>query len=192
MPRSREFDPDAVLDTAVELFWVKGYGSCSVADVVAESGVARYGIYQEFGDKDALYRAALNRYRTRIKSEFLQALMAPGAGLAEIRAHFESLRRMLYEGDKRGCLACVAALERAQEDEEVAAIVASSMNDMRDAFGLAVDRALERNEIRALPKDSLVEYLVGLQRSLGTLIRTTTPTSDIERYLSCSLALLDP
>ncbi len=63
MARTREFNPDAALESAVNLFWLKGYNACSMADVVEDSGVARYGLYQEFGDKDVLYRAALKRYR---------------------------------------------------------------------------------------------------------------------------------
>ena len=62
-PRKRTFDPTTTLDAAMELFWAHGYHNCSIADVVAASGVARYGVYQEFGDKNALYRAALQRYR---------------------------------------------------------------------------------------------------------------------------------
>ena len=63
MARSRVFDPLRLLDTAADLFWIKGYGDCSMSDLVAASSVARYGIYLEFGDKDALYRAAWQRYR---------------------------------------------------------------------------------------------------------------------------------
>lgn len=192
MARTREFDPNAVLDTAVELFWNKGYGNCSVADVVEESGVARYGIYQEFGDKDALYRAALKRYRVRAQLEFLRDLKTPDAGIDEIREHFARLKAMLDEGDRRGCLACQAALDRAQADPEVADTVSAAMRDMRDAFGNAVDGALAREEIRRLPRDSLVEFLVGLQRTLGTLVRSSTPAEEIERYIEASVAMLEP
>ncbi len=190
MARSREFDPNAVLDTAVELFWAKGYGQCGVADVVDASGVARYGIYQAFGDKDALYRAALKRYQRIVRDDFLAELRAPDAGLGAIEAHFERMLGMLSEGDRRGCLACVAAIERAPLDREVAAIVDDTLTLMRDAFSNAVDGALARSEIRPVERAWLIEYLVGLQRTLGTLVRSQTPAREIEQCVRGALALL--
>ena len=80
MARTRTFDPMTLLDTAVELFWVKGYGNCSMDDVVAASGVARYGIYQQFGDKNALYRAALSRYHEQAVTMLNNALNTPNGG----------------------------------------------------------------------------------------------------------------
>ena len=72
MPRSREFRPEEVLDAALELFWSKGYKACSMADVVKESGVARYGLYQAFKDKDQLYYATLKRYHQRLHDYFIK------------------------------------------------------------------------------------------------------------------------
>jgi hypothetical protein len=41
-----------------------------------------------------------------------------------------------------------------------------------------------------LPTDVLVDYVVGLQRSLGVMVRTAAPTEDIQRYIEASLAML--
>lgn len=188
--RKRDFDPETLLDIVVELFWVRGYGDCSMADVVEASGVARYGIYQEFGDKDALYRAALVRYRERAIAMLNTELNTPEGGLAEIRGFFLGTSAMVERGDRRGCLASQAALDRAQQDPNVADIVDAIMCDMRAAFGSAVEVGLAQGELRDLPKDVLVDYLVGLQRSLGVMVRTAAPAEDIQRYIEASLAML--
>jgi TetR/AcrR family transcriptional repressor of nem operon len=192
MARTREFNPDAALDSAVELFWVKGYAACSVADVVADSGVARYGLYQEFGDKDELFRAALKRYRSIVGSTFLELLNAPRAGLPEIINHFENFIDMMDSGERRGCMACQAAMDRAQEDPQVADIVKGTMTDVRMAFRHALSNALTQKQIRQLPIDSLADYLTGLQRTLGTMVRSNTPAAEIAGYVRCALKLLDP
>ena len=44
------------------VFWRNGYEKTSVADIVAATGASRYGLYDEFGDKHALYLAALDYY----------------------------------------------------------------------------------------------------------------------------------
>lgn len=190
-PRKRTFDPTTTLDIAMELFWERGYSHCSIADVVEASGVARYGVYQAFGDKDALYRATLKRYHERVAANLKIQLKTPNGGLAEIKNYFMGLSTKRERGDLRGCMACQAAVDRGQEDPQVAKIVDDIIEDLRTTFGQAVEIGIARGEMRDVPKEDLVEFLVGLQRSLGTMARTATPNQDIERYIKVSLTLLD-
>ena len=190
-PRKRTFDPTTTLDTAMELFWARGYHNCSIADVVAASGVARYGVYQEFGDKNALYRAALQRYRELATANLKTQLKTPEGGLAEIKEYFMGLATKREAGDQRGCMACQAAVDRGQDDPQVAEIVDHVMEDMRTVFGQAVDTGMNRGEMRDVSKEALVEFLVGLQRSIGIMARTPTPNRDIDRYINASLTLLN-
>jgi TetR/AcrR family transcriptional repressor of nem operon len=45
MARPREFEPHEALNRAMHLFWQKGYEDTSMADLVAATGVSRYGFY---------------------------------------------------------------------------------------------------------------------------------------------------
>ena len=58
MPRSKEFDPDVVLDRATDLFWKKGYEATSIKDLVAHMRINRFSLYSTFGDKQHLFLAA--------------------------------------------------------------------------------------------------------------------------------------
>src|SRR5205807_10090861 len=62
MARPKEFDTDVALDEAMELFWSKGYEATSMSDLVEHLGLARQSVYDTFGDKHAIYMAALRRY----------------------------------------------------------------------------------------------------------------------------------
>src|ERR1035438_3896735 len=62
MGRPREFDTDAGLEKAMRLFWAKGYEGTSVADLTEALGISRPSLYAAFGDKQSLFRAALERY----------------------------------------------------------------------------------------------------------------------------------
>ena len=64
MARPREFDPQATLQTAIEVFWEKGYFDGSVDEVVKRSGVAKYGIYWSSGPACS-HRLADERWRAR-------------------------------------------------------------------------------------------------------------------------------
>ena len=64
MARTREFDPENALDSAMALFWRQGFAGTSVAQLVDETGVNRHSLYETFGDKQALYLQALKRFDT--------------------------------------------------------------------------------------------------------------------------------
>ena len=65
MPRTKEFDEAEVLDRALELFRARGYQQTSFSDLTTELGVSRQSIYDTYGDKHALFHAALQNYVTR-------------------------------------------------------------------------------------------------------------------------------
>jgi TetR/AcrR family transcriptional repressor of nem operon len=63
MARLREFDTDAAVDAAVEVFRTRGYDATSIQDLVDATGVGRGSLYAAFDSKEGIYRAALERYR---------------------------------------------------------------------------------------------------------------------------------
>ncbi len=62
MGRPRSFDIDSALDRALQVFWRKGYEGASLSDLTKAMGVNRPSLYAAFGDKEALFRKALDRY----------------------------------------------------------------------------------------------------------------------------------
>src|SRR5579864_7728429 len=62
MGRPRSFDIDRALDRALLVFWRKGYEGASLSDLTKAVGVNRPSLYAAFGDKEELFRKALDRY----------------------------------------------------------------------------------------------------------------------------------
>lgn len=60
--RPREFDPDAALDHVLPVFWRDGFDGASVQDLADAVGVSKPSLYAAYGNKEALYLAALRRY----------------------------------------------------------------------------------------------------------------------------------
>jgi AcrR family transcriptional regulator len=79
MGRHREFDLDRALDAALSVFWQKGYEGASFDDLTHATGVARPGLYAAFGNKEALFRRALDRYDTKYLAFTAEALEEPKA-----------------------------------------------------------------------------------------------------------------
>jgi AcrR family transcriptional regulator len=72
--RPRSYDPDAALDNAGQLFWAKGFADTSLDDLSAAMAMGRPSIYNAFGDKEALFLRALERFRDTVGSTPLRAM----------------------------------------------------------------------------------------------------------------------
>ena len=68
MGRTATYDRDAVLKAAMELFWARGYHTTSLKDLERALDMRPGSIYAAFGSKEALFRAALDRYATAGRS----------------------------------------------------------------------------------------------------------------------------
>ena len=62
MGRPREFDLDQALEQALEVFWRKGYEGASIAELTESMGITKPSLYAAFGNKEELFRKALDRY----------------------------------------------------------------------------------------------------------------------------------
>ncbi|MEK1900614.1 MAG: helix-turn-helix domain-containing protein, partial [Rhizobium sp.] len=85
MGRHREFDMEKVLDAALCVFWRKGYEGASYADLTEAAGVERPALYSAFGNKEALFRRALDRYSERYLDYLPEALKLPTS--RQVAAH---------------------------------------------------------------------------------------------------------
>src|SRR6478752_7045260 len=77
--RPREFDPDEALERALELFWRQGYEGTSLGELTAAMGINRPSLYAAFGNKESLFRKALDRYTDEHMAFIRTALEEPTA-----------------------------------------------------------------------------------------------------------------
>lgn len=193
MARNREFDPAEALDKAMRVFWAKGYGGTSVEDLVSATGVSRYGLYGEFGDKNGLFLAALEHYRTHVIRPLLDILERPDASLPDIRALFDTLAGFLTQpGGELGCLLFNAVHEMDAHDEATAAQIAG----LREGLAAGLRRMLY-NAIRQgrLPVSYDVEreadFLFGVMHALPMLARAGAAPKVIENMVGVALSTLE-
>ncbi|MFG1875504.1 TetR/AcrR family transcriptional regulator [Sphaerisporangium sp. NPDC049003] len=169
MARSKEFDPDAALQAALELFWERGYEATSVADLVERLGVGRASLYATFGGKHDLYMKALARYIETRSPSPIEILSQPGPALPAVRALVE-----FYAADsiedvrRRGCMVVNAAAEMLPGDREVARVLDANWAGLEAALTSTLMRARAQGELpegrnpRALARFLLV-FLQGLR-----------------------------
>src|SRR5579872_5138058 len=61
--RPREFDREVALDTAMRLFWERGYEATSISDLTRAMGITPPALYSAFGDKKRLFLESVERYQ---------------------------------------------------------------------------------------------------------------------------------
>ncbi|WP_328471122.1 TetR/AcrR family transcriptional regulator [Streptomyces sp. NBC_00448] len=150
MARTKEFDPDAVLDRALDLFWRRGYEATSMADLVEALGIARASIYGTFGSKHDLYLAALGRYQRARDDQVLDALSRPGPALPAVRALVTEFAEQAAGDDlRRGCFVTNTAVELAPHDTAAARRVEASWDALEAGLTSALLRARAQGELAA-------------------------------------------
>jgi AcrR family transcriptional regulator len=93
--RPREFDMEDALAAALKVFWRKGYEAASLSDLTEAMGITRPSLYCAFGNKEELFKKALDLYE-REKMSFIDlALAKPTA--------FEAVQFMLLKGVAAQC-----------------------------------------------------------------------------------------
>jgi AcrR family transcriptional regulator len=119
--RPREFDPDQALDRALEVFWRKGYEGASISELTEAMGINRPSLYAAFGNKEELFRKALDRYSEGPAAYTYEALDEPTArGVAE-RFLREAADAVTSPDSPHGCLALACTDADASIKQELCA-----------------------------------------------------------------------
>ncbi|QIS04423.1 TetR family transcriptional regulator [Nocardia brasiliensis] len=180
MGRTKEFDPDAALRTAMELFWRQGYEATSMQDLVDHLKLGRGSIYGAFGGKRELYLKAVERYVEDTRAGLLGQLSVPGSALAAVHAMVRwYAESSLADSARKGCLMTNTAVEL-PGDEAAGRLVTAGLDTLETVLTSALLRARAQGELAA-DRDpvALARYLVTLLQGIRVIGKTPVR----ERYL---------
>jgi AcrR family transcriptional regulator len=108
--RPREFDLNQAIDQALDVFCRNGYEGASVTDLTEAMGINPPSLYAAFGNKEGLFRKALDRYVQQRTGFWNEALNAPTArGMIE-QLLYDTTDFLTEERDTPGCLLVKGAL----------------------------------------------------------------------------------
>jgi AcrR family transcriptional regulator len=108
--RPREFDIEQALDRALRVFWRKGYEGASLPDLTKAMGINRPSLYAAFGNKEALFRKALDRYLTGPAGHLRKAFDEPTAR-GVVKKFLEGAIDLVTDArNPRGCFMVQSAL----------------------------------------------------------------------------------
>ena len=193
MARTKEFDTDAVVGKAIDVFWSKGFEATSIQDLVDAMGINRGSIYDTFGDKAGLFEAAIQRYQIDAPSQRLLDKAQTGNPREEIEIFFNALlARNDYPDRQRGCLITNSITELSARDKKMAAHFKAGVKRLEDAFFSLVRRGQETGDIAPWrdPR-ALARSLLASAQGLIVISKVDPGQDTLADIAATALSLLD-
>jgi AcrR family transcriptional regulator len=149
--RPREFDVEDALERAMRVFWERGYAGASLVDLTAAMGITKTSMYAAFGNKEQLFRRAVERYADGPGAYATRALEQPTA-----RAVVEAFLRGAVStttrpDDPSGCLSVQGALAAGDGARPARDLLAGWRNETGVRLEERFRRAIDEGD---LPRDS--------------------------------------
>lgn len=160
-----------IIEAAMELFWLKGYGSTSIADILSRSQVNSGSLYHVFPGKQDLLIAVLEAYRDGIGPMLLEPAWAGVADpVDKVFALLGKYRSLIVETEcEYGCPIGSLALELHEADPAVRRLLAENFEGWVGAIESCLDEARERfspgTDLRALAELALTVMEGGVMQA---------------------------
>ena len=176
----------------MNVFWRRGFEATSIQDLVDRMGINRGSLYGTFGDKKSLFLEAVRYYQERAIVTLAGLLREGGSPLANIRRALEQAAGLGKAGTCQGCLLTNCAIERAQEDREVAAIVQAGFARMQALLEEALCRARDSREVGAKGVPAVqARFLVGVMQGVVVLAKANVDAGVRKDAVRVALSALE-
>jgi TetR/AcrR family transcriptional repressor of nem operon len=134
MARPVEYDQSKVLDSIVKLFWAQGYEATSMKNICEATGLQPGSVYAAFGNKRALFLAAIDAYFEQSIDNLKAILAGEGTPLERVRELFMYIVGDTCRKDSHGCLLVNALLEAPTDDAELRKRIAAMFRRLEVAI----------------------------------------------------------
>lgn len=188
--RPREFDPDMALSAALQIFWRRGYEGASITELTEAMGITRPSLYACFGNKESLFRKALDLYEKEKMCYMSSALEAPTArGVAE-RLLRGALNIQTSAGEPQGCLGVISTVTCGAEAESIRGEVIARRASSDAALIRRLARARDEGDLPdTIEPDALACYLSTVIQGMAVQAGAGTPRETLERLVNTTLAV---
>ena len=188
--RPREFCVDEALAAALRVFWSKGYEGTSLSDLTEAMGITRPSLYAAFGNKEALFRKALDLYEREKLAYVQQALDAPTARAVAERLLRGALEAQCSASEPKGCLRVISSVACGTEAESVREEVIERRKSSSRAMLERFERAEAEGELPAnMDAEGLASYLSALLQGLSIQAGGGASREELEHLIETSMAV---
>lgn len=176
---------ERIVEAAMELFWLKGYGSTSIADILSRSQVNSGSLYHFFPGKQDVLIAVLDRYRDGIGPMLLDPVWeGVDDPIERIFALLAKYRELIVSTDcLYGCPIGSLALELHEPDPPVRERLAGNFSGWVDAVRSCLDDAGGRLPDH-LDRQALAEFVLTVMEGAVMQARTHRDVAFFDRAIA--------
>lgn len=188
--RPREFDVDEALAAALRVFWTKGYEAASLTDLTEAMGITRPSLYAAFGNKESLFRKALDLYEREKLAYVGEALAEPTArGVAE-RLLRGALAMQTSDCEPKGCMRVIGSVSCGPEAESIRADLMARRQSSQRALCERMKRAKDEGDLpEGTDVDGLCAYLGAILGGMAIQAGSGVPKAQLEALVETALAM---
>jgi AcrR family transcriptional regulator len=194
--RPRAYDRDGVIDEALKVFWRNGFSSTSLDDLVEATGINRPSLYAGFGDKENLYRLALDRFRCAMKARLDDALISRGETdtiANAVKRYFTDVVDVYlgHADEAKGCPVFCTTVSETSNHEAVREMLAETLESLDKMFEAYLYQAHQMGQVRSdLDCVSIARLLVAAQHSLALRARAGQSREELEKTVEAAVRLV--
>jgi len=191
MARKKEFDEDAALLKAMELFWEQGYEKTSMQELVSHMGIHKGSMYDTFGDKHSLYLKSLKRYIEMLDQSVMQRMADTRSAKEAITVLFETTIHQKEELPY-GCFIVNTAVELAKHDAEAIEMVHLRWSHTEKLIHDLIVQGQQSGEFsKTLNAEGLSSYLLNALIGLRVMVKTICDKEKLNQIVEINLSVLD-
>jgi len=185
----RQFDGEAVLTQALDLFWQKGLRATSMLDLAKVTGVQRNSLYNAYGNKEALFLLAFESYAERVLQAVRKAFSNPDPGRALLAFLEVGIVNMANGVPPRGCLTTKTATEPDVLNTAVQIRLQALLNEM-EAIATAALSSKPARECLVLEPAMTAQIVVTFSRGLAVMERVHQDSTSLRKAANALVRVL--
>jgi AcrR family transcriptional regulator len=155
----------------METFWANGYDATSVPTLTEAMGISAQSLYAAFESKDALYREAIELYRSTVGGFGSRAMAEEDDAVAAMARLFRDAATAFSSSPKHpGCMLTMAPAGQAEDPLTVFGrqLRAEGLRQVKERL----ERGVRDGQLRAdADRDAWARYVVGVLQGLSTQAR---------------------
>ncbi|KUL63581.1 TetR/AcrR family transcriptional regulator [Streptomyces sp. NRRL S-1521] len=191
--RPRGFDTDEALQRAMLVFWEHGYDAVSLTDLTRAMGITKTSMYAAFGNKEDLFRKALERYAEGPASYSALALRKPTAREVATAYLTGSVHASTQAGCPAGCLGVQGFLAASHLGQSAGDALASWRNDNRAHLHDRFQRAIDEGDLPAdANPDTLARYLMTMANGIAVQAAMGATRDELQQVADAALHAWPP
>ncbi len=188
--RPREFCVDGALATALRLFWSKGYEGTSLSDLTEAMGITRPSLYAAFGNKEQLFRQALDLYEREKMAYVGEALEQPTARAVAKWLLEGALATCTGDMEPRGCLRVISSTACGTEAQCIREEVNKRGQIVHEAFVARMQRAIDEGDFHGpVNAEAITKYLIAVLQGMSVQAGAGSTRDELEAVVGQTLAM---